>query len=82
MKKVFQLDSFTDIRKAFDGCRDTGDEVPMIEEKAMLHIDGTELRLDSSVFVLSESLRGKGREFVLNCISEAVGNRFTAYKLR
>jgi hypothetical protein len=82
VKQVYRLESFADIQQAFSVVRAADDLVPMMEEKAMLHIDGESLMLlDSQKFVLADELRRQGKAFVSHCIATYVGKRFVADKL-
>ncbi len=76
MKQVFVLETFEDIEKAFSETRIDGDETPIVEEEAVLHIRNDSLMLESKKFVLGEAVRCMGDQFVLYCIQQVIGNKF------
>lgn len=82
MRQVYVLETFEDIEHAFNGVRVTGDSTPMVEDNAVLCIHGDSLSIESKKYVLGESVRNKGNDFVLYCINRVMGKKFSADKIQ
>lgn len=75
MRQVTVLESFNDIEQAFASVRPVGSP-ERIEQYAKLYIseDGRMTLNESKLFVLGDSIREQGHEFIEWCVKRVIPN--------